>query len=195
MYYMMHCFGPEDGEIAMLTYKRDHPLRSWGSGDKFSTSPVDPVFERAPAEPVRAEIKPGYAGAMLEFWDDPVSLMTKRLYKALEDAGVTNIDTYKAEIIDPKSGRTFTDYVAFNIVGKVSAADLAKSKVAPSNKDRMISMDLDSVSIDENATRGALLFRLAESVNAIVVHEKVKEQLEAAGINTLTFIEPENWAG
>ena len=195
MYYMMHCLGPEDGEIAMLTYKRDHPLRSWASGDKFSTSPLDPVFERIPPEPVRAEIKPGYEGAMLEFWDDPVSLMTKRLHKALQDAGVTNIDTYKAEIINPKSGNANADYVAFNIVGKISAADLEKSKIAPSNRDRMISMDLDSVTIDEAATRGALLFRLAESVNAIVVHENVKKQIEAAGISTLTFVEPENWAG
>jgi hypothetical protein len=59
----------------------------------------------------------------------------------------------------------------------------------------MISMDFNSLAIDEAAAGGALLFRLAESVNAIVVHERVRRHLEASGITTLTFIEPEDWAG
>lgn len=195
MYFMMHCFSPKSGDAAMLTYKRDHPLRSWANGNRFSTNATDPVFKRAPAEPVRAEVKEGYSGAMLEFFSNPVPLMTTRLYKALQDAGVTNIDAYRAEIVEPKTGKVHSDYVAVNIIGKVSAADLKKSKVAATNRDQMVSMDLDSVSIDADAPRDALLFRLAESVNAIVVHEKVKERLEAAGIDTLTFVEPEDWAG
>jgi hypothetical protein len=181
--------------MAMLAYKRDHPRRSWASGTRFSSNPEDPVFRREPAQPVRAEIKSGYSGALIEFWDDPVPLMTKRLHRALQGAGVTNIDTYDAEIVDPKSGKVNTDYVAFNIVGKISAADLTKSKVASSNTDQMISMDFDAVSINEDAARGALIFRLAESVNAIVVHEKVKQHIEATGIDTLTFVQPEDWAG
>jgi len=32
-------------------------------------------------------------------------------------------------------------------------------------------------------------------VNAVIVHESVKDIIEAAGIDTLTFIEPEDWAG
>ena len=40
-----------------------------------------------------------------------------------------------------------------------------------------------------------LLFRLKESTNAIVVHENVKMHLEAEGFDTLTFVEPDGWAG
>lgn len=44
-------------------------------------------------------------------------------------------------------------------------------------------------------TRGTLMFRLAEAVNAIVIHEKVKAAVQAAGIDTLTFMPPEDWVG
>lgn len=186
MYYMMHCFSPPDRDNAMLSYTPDDPLRSWAEGARFD----DP-----PPEPVRAEVKRGYAGNMAEFWDDPVPLMTTRLLEALRGAGVGNLDTYKAVIADPAGKREYTNYVAFNIVGTVAAADLKKSKVDPGNAAKMIAVDFDSVTIDPKATRGALLFRLAESVNAIVVHEKVKRAVEASGITTLTFVEPEDWAG
>ena len=42
---------------------------------------------------------------------------------------------------------------------------------------------------------GALMFRLAEAVNTIVVHDSVKQAIEAAGIDTLTFIDPADWTG
>jgi hypothetical protein len=186
MYFIMHCFSPKATDHAMLTYRPDDPFRSWGEGTRF---------EDSPPEPVRAEVKPDYPGAMAELWDDPVPLMTKRLLTALQDAGVTNLDTYDAEIYDPTEDRTYDNYVAFNIIGKISAADLNQSSYDATLPERMISMDFDSVIIDEQATRGALLFRLAESVNAIVVHEKVRQHLEASGIDTLTFIPPEEWAG
>jgi hypothetical protein len=186
MYFMLHCFSPPNADNAMLSYKPDDPLRSWAEGARFD----DP-----PPEPVRAEVKRGYAGNMAEFWDDPVPLMTKRLLAALRGAGVDNLDTYKAVIVDPASKKEYPDYVAFNIVGTIAAADLKKSKMDPNNPTRMIAADFDSVTIDPKAPRGALMFRLAESVNAIVVHEKVKRAIEASGITTLTFVAPEDWAG
>jgi len=186
MYYMLHCFSPKDADNAMLTYTPDDPLRSWAEGARFDDSPP---------EPVRAEVKKGYGGNMAEFWDDPVPLMTKRLHAALRAAGVANLDTYEAIIYDPATKKTYDNYVAFNLIGTVSAADLKASRYDATVPERMISMDFDSVVIDPKATRDALMFRLAESVNAIVVHEKVKQHLEANGIDTLTFIVPEDWAG
>jgi hypothetical protein len=38
------------------------------------------------------------------------------------------------------------------------------------------------------------MFRLAEAVNVILVHEKVKTAIEAAGIDTMTFMLPEDGA-
>jgi hypothetical protein len=191
----MTCLGPPDGNIAMLTYKPDHPMRSWASGDRFSPDPAAPAFDRIPPLPVHAEVKRGYAGTMLEFWDDPVPLMTKRLREALVAAGVSNLDVYDAEIVDQNTGKVFNDYVAFNIIGTVAAADLTKTQFDSEIPDRMISAPINSLSISDNAASDELLFRLAESVNAIIVHDHVKTAIESAGVDTLTFIEPENWAG
>jgi hypothetical protein len=197
MYYVLHCPSPANAAgVAMLTHKRDHPLRSWSSGKRFSANPSDPPQKRAPPEPVRAEIKAGYEkGVLKELIPVPVPLMTKRLHKALQDAGVSNVDTYRAEILDPATGKMNHDYVAFNVIGVVAAADLKRSSFDASSPERMISMGFDSLAIDAAKAQGALLFRLAENVGAIVVHEKVRKHLEATGIDTLTFIPPEEWAG
>lgn len=186
MYYMMHCFSPPEGDLAMLSYEQDRGFRSWCMGARFA----DP-----PAHPVVATVKPGYSGIMAEFWTDPVPLMTRRLHAALEQSGVTNLDTYQAEIRDSTGATISQDYVAFNIIGAVLAADLGASVYDPAAQERTVSMLFDAVAIDDAATHGFLLFRLGEAVNAIMVHEKVKLHLEKIGIDTITFIEPKNWAG
>jgi hypothetical protein len=170
----------------MLRYSPDIPFRRWASGARFKAPP---------SEPVVATIKEGYAGIMAEFWTNPVPVMTKRLLRALEQGGVTNLDTYRAEIHDPASGAIYHDHVAFNIIGVVSAADLKNSQFDPTQEDRKISMLFDAVAIDAGKAHDLLLFRLAESVNAIMVHQKVRQHIEASGIDTLTFVEPEDWAG
>ncbi len=119
MFYIMNCYSPDDKDKAMLTYKPDHPFRSWSSGTRFSTNPDDPIFRRPPTEPIHAEVKKGYEGVMAEFWDNPVPLMTKKLLAALHQAGVRNIDTYSAEIYDPSTDTTYDNYVAFNIIVKL----------------------------------------------------------------------------
>ena len=49
--------------------------------------------------------------------------------------------------------------------------------------------------IDESRTHGELMFRLAESVTGVVVHEKVKSHLEEAGFDDLTSVDPAEWIG
>jgi hypothetical protein len=106
MYYVMKCLSPYTGPLAMLSYRPDHPSRSWAQADKFSTNPAEPAYLRAPPEPVRVQVKKNRSGVMAEFWDVPVPLMTKRLFHALQGAGVENIDTYDAEIVDPNTQMT-----------------------------------------------------------------------------------------
>jgi len=40
-----------------------------------------------------------------------------------------------------------------------------------------------------------LMFRLAQNTSAVLVHKRVKEYVDAAGIDTLTWFRPEEWAG
>jgi len=190
MYFVLQCFEQTDRSRALLNYKPDVPFRSWWSGAKFRTDPGAPPFLRDPQPPIRATIEAGYSdGTLLEFYDNPVPLMTERLHAALLAAGVSNLDTYPAVIVDPAADKTYGGYVAFNLVGKIKAADLGKSAFDPSLP------WFDSLELDPQATRGMLLFRLAESSNAILIHAKVKAAVEAAGITTLTYIPPAQWAG
>ena len=76
----------------------------------------------------------------------------------------------------------------------VAAADLAASRYdAPEGP--LISVDFDSLAIDDAKTGGALMFRLAECVTCIIVHESVRNIVEAEGIDTLDFLDPKNWIG
>jgi hypothetical protein len=131
---------------------------------------------------------------MAEFWDDPVPLMTERLFKILLEAGVDSLQTFAAEIHDPEKQITYHDYVAFNITAKIAAADLKQSELSAGSHQRGPDMDFDSIAVDETKAQGKLLFRLAESVNVILVHEKVKKAIESSGISTLTFFDPKDVA-
>lgn len=185
MYYLMESFAGLRGQPAQLEYEPDDPWRLWTLGERF---------ENPPPEPVLVTIEPGDEGIMLDFWDVAISLITKNLANVLTQAGVSNIDFYQAEIREARKGKVHDNYLAFNLIGTVAAADLSKSKFqAPDGS--LISVDFDSLVIDEVKVRGALMFRLAESLNGIVVHESVKNAIEASGIDTLTFIPPEEWVG
>ena len=131
---------------------------------------------------------------MLEMHDVPVPLMTQNLYQILLNSGVSNIDVYSTYISDIDTHEVYEGYVAFNIIGVISAAELSKS-VFEAPDGPLVSVDFMSLTIEQSKPRGALMFRLAESVNGIVVHESVKKAIEAASIDTLTFIPPEEWIG
>jgi hypothetical protein len=121
-------------------------------------------------------------------------VMSTRLHKALIAAGVDNLDVYPVELFDPKSESLYIDYVAFNLIGVIASANLAKSDYQAWDGGNR-ALDFNSLTIDEDKTRSALMFRLAEATNGIVVHESIKHFVEAAGIDALTFLPPENWAG
>lgn len=128
------------------------------------------AFETPPPEPIVLSLSgTDEEGWVLgDLWLTPITVMSKRLLEAIQSAGVKNLDTYAVELHDPVGGKVYKDFVAFNIVGLVPAA-----KITPRD----------------------LLFRLAESVNAILIHDSVCTAIEDAGIDTLAFYEPEDWAG
>jgi hypothetical protein len=179
----------------MITYEPDHFLRDWLEASRFTDDPDAEEYERTPPLPVEAEIEAAQAGVLQDFIAVPLPLLSKELQQAFVEAGVDNIDYYPAKIIDQKSGDVITSHVAFNVVGKISAADLQRTAFSPGSTKRMISADIDRLGVSEGAAREMLVFRLAESVNAILVHERVQEQIEAAGITGVEFLDPEDWAG
>jgi hypothetical protein len=122
-------------------------------------------------------------------------LFHKELVAALQECGVDNLEVFPVRITDTRTGEVCDDYLAVNFVGLVKAADMGTSQATPHSPDELIDTDFDSVTINEGAAKGFKMFRLAESVNALVVHRSIKEHLESKGGFELTFTEPEDWVG
>ena len=187
-YYVLRVQDPVEGYRARLDYKRDQPLRSWMTGAPFDTPPPEPI-------PIGLRGTDEDDWVLGDLWLTPITVMSKRVLDAVRSAGVDNLDTFAVELVDPVAGKTYNDFVAFNVIGTIAAVDAGATQFAPDSQERMISADIDSLGLDTSRIRSALMFRLAEAVNAIVVHERVRDAVLAAGIDTLTFLEPEEWAG
>jgi hypothetical protein len=127
----------------------------------------------------------------------PIPLMSRRLVDALRSAGVANLQTFETRLasVQGDSPPPTDHYLAVNIVGCIAAADLARSQINPEVPDRLVSTDFYALAIDVDKAGGQLMFRLAENVSAVLVHQRVKAAVEAAGIDSLTWLPPQQWAG
>ncbi len=145
-------------------------------------------------EPLEFILDDSFPGRLPDFFSSGMPpLMSDRLLEALREIGVDNLDTYRAVLKNLNGEVVSESYKAVNVIGVVSVADVGRSQAAPGQSVRMIDTSFDSLAIDEEKAAGHLLFRLAEAVTAVVIHEKVKEHLEARGLGALGFIRPEEW--
>jgi hypothetical protein len=113
------------------------------------------------------------------------------LIAEMRSAGVDNLECFNVSILDPDDGRTHSNYKAVNILGLIAAADMARSEatIHPGGPP-VIDVDFDSLVVDESRTHGALIFRLAESTNAILAHQRLRDHLVAKGFDDLAFYDP-----
>lgn len=103
------------------------------------------------------------------------------LIAALEEFGVNNLVKYPVSITDPDDGMVYTNYKAVNIIGVVSAADMNKSKYKLNDDIPLIDVAFDELVLKENDSQDLLMFRLAESLTTILVHESVRDYLLKKG--------------
>ena len=183
---MLGCFGPEDADRAAVGDILNTDI-DWQTGARF---------DEPPSVPVQVELNADFLpGVMVPMFDSGILLFSEPMLAALSEAGVDNLDVYDAVIIDPTTGETHTNYKAVNIIGAIAAADLSKSDWSAPSGSPIIDTDFDSLAIDEKKTGGALMFRLAECITAIVVHEKVRAQLGRHSIPYLDFTDPQDFVG
>lgn len=145
-------------------------------------------FRKPPTSPVRATLTPGFdSGVQMPFYEVP-QIMHRDVYDCLVKAGVDNLEVYPA-VIDREDGTVVrNDYVAYNVIGKVGAADLKETQFAPENPSRLMDASVERLVIDEKRAHGLLLFRLAESMRLIIAHASVKEAVEARGFPEIKFL-------
>jgi hypothetical protein len=162
--------------------------------------PGTPWFNGQPVrtgvpEPVVFTVDPDYPGDLKPLYLEGVPLIRDDLVKALSEAGVDNLQLFPAVVQDKKKKKEYTNFKVFNVIGAISAANMGESTVMGTSDSTKIDVDFDSLVLDESKIGGALLFRLAEAVSAIVVHKKVKEHIEASKIPGMTFYGPGEWSG
>lgn len=147
-------------------------------------------FQSQPKEPVVVKIRPGHEQGDLLPYFGVSTVMSNAFYETLRTVGVDNLEVFDAVIQSKDGVIVHRGYKAFNVVGLVRAADISKSKFSDDNPSRLIDSSIESLVLDPSKTHGLLMFRLAEYVGAVLVHEKVKQAIEAKKIPYIIFREP-----
>jgi hypothetical protein len=140
-------------------------------------------------QPIRIPLEPRSGPVMTDLIAG-LPVFSERLIEVLHGAGVRNLDLYDAEVVDESRGKTYTNYKAANIVGRVSCADLERSSYLANYKPPM--MKFERLVIDESRTLGLPLFRLAEATQFILVSESVKQAVEKAQLLGVRVVSLEN---
>lgn len=186
---MLECFSPEEGRVD-LEAPPDLGVESWMTGLPFDLPPAAPIHLHWDPE-TETDGK-----RRLSLYDAGPVLMRRDLVAALRECGVDNMETYETVVHSRVDGSECLDYAAVNIIGLVAAADMERSGAhLPEDSDGLIDVDFDGLVIDEAKAAGFLLFRLAECVSGVVVHERVKTHIESRGGFGLSFVPPEEWSG
>lgn len=134
--------------------------------------------------PLTIDLLDDFGTRLPEIFDSVALVMSDRLVAALRRAGVDNIDTYPAVLVDRKRGVEFQGYQAVQVIGCIRAADMSRSEYFdPIGYGQMI--DFRRLVIDPDAAGGALMFRLYESAATLIIHESVKAELDK---NTWSFV-------
>jgi hypothetical protein len=184
-HFVMTCNGVEPAAVLDSGPDRSDP--PWLSGQPLRTPPTEPLIYTLDPR------FPGAIPAMIDGTEYPI--MRDDVVEALRAVGVDNLQVFEAVIVDPATGKEHRNYKAFNVLGAVAAADMSKSVLASTSESTVIDADFDSLAIDAARAANFHLFRLAESVNAIIVDEAVKNEIERRNIEGMIFYDPEDWAG
>jgi hypothetical protein len=178
---------PEEGPFLEI-HEEDISVEGadlWQTGDRFEERIATPIeFEATPHG--------GYKGPPHDYFDGSIAFMSPRLVKVLRDNGVENLDLYPAVVKYRTTGETHSVF-AFNLLGLISAVDEGKSQLSSVDGDFKMDSSIQGFEVDPSKARDLGMFRLAENSMTVLVHERIKRAIEAAGINTFAFVEPTDW--
>ena len=110
-------------------------------------------------------------------------LASQRLINLLRSQGVENFQAFHAELLNPDTGKKWSQYYLFNVIGLIKAANMDKSdydELMPASPDgiNIPLVAFNKISIDKSKTRDTLMFRLAEDPTVLIVHEKIVDALD-----------------
>jgi hypothetical protein len=164
----------------------------WRVGATITVPVPDPIeTDLKPFNPQSADHSPNMPALLAgncPVWRDD-------LVEAMRSFGVTNLQLFNTAVRDPDNGKVYTNYKSVNILGLMAAADMGKSQatVHPGGP-ALLDVDFDKLVVDESKTHDALIFRLAESTGAILVHERLRDFLVGKNFDDVVFHDPKEVA-
>jgi hypothetical protein len=170
-------------------FREPAPYRTRSLVDDFSLDPSEWMtghLMQMPAEPMRVELWKRGGDGMAEMFLDSIPLFRRDLVQTLQHAGVDNLQICPAILRTP-DGDNLESYWAVNIVGAVACADMQKSEYNDITGTGMIAVGFRKLVIDPNRANDLVFFRLAQSVASIVVHERVKQEVDRANYKYLSW--------
>lgn len=102
-------------------------------------------------------------------------LMLRALVEALQGAGVDNLQIFPAVLTEKSTEAVREDYCVVNVLGKVAAADMKQSQAISLGEGHVFTQ----LTVDSGKARGLLMFRLAESLVDVIVHQRVAQAVTA----------------
>ena len=175
-YYIIRCDFNEEMMMLGKLPNLPNPFKDgWMRGQAFTVPPTEPLM---------VGIREGEQNKPpVDYYGNP-QVASNEFIDALLEAGVDNLHLYDAVLQSRVCDKQITGYKGFNIIGLAKAATedtdfLTESRVADAS--------IESDQADPEGLKGQYMFRLAQSWRTIVVHEKVKNHLEAKGFKNLDF--------
>jgi hypothetical protein len=150
------------------------------------------LFGKRPKEPVDVGIQDGYENAELMDYFGTPPVISNRMHDVLLSAGVDNLEVFDAVLSNEDDSVRYEGFKAINIIGLISAAG-DQTEYDDDNESRLLDASIKTLSIDPKKAGGSLMFRLAEYVGAVIVHERVKAAVEAASIPNMVFEDPKDF--
>jgi hypothetical protein len=177
-YYTMEQEVDREESFVLTSLPDIEPKRPWYLGERFGIDPPDPL--ELIMDPTSGPIMP-------DFFDAGIPVFSAKLCQAMHEAGVDTFDRYPAVMIDPNTGHRWADYFAVNVIGKVSCADMKQSTYLDPTDTGQISVFFSQLVIDPMRARGHLMFRLAESLGELIIHDSVVKVLRTKDLKCLRF--------
>jgi hypothetical protein len=107
-----------------------------------------------------------------------IPVFSDALVAMVRSAGVENFEVYRAVLRNPHTGAEWDGYSVFHEIGLIAAADLDKSQydtiMAGHSKGVVTPLaGFQLLVLDHRKTRNAAMFRLAESPDMLLIHDRV----------------------
>jgi len=135
------------------------------------------IIEESLAEPLEFFVDNPLDIPLADFTELVIPVMSNKLVTLLKNAGIDNLQIFRALLHNPDTGQNWTNYQAVNIIGTIACADMEQSKYIDAGGAGIILVHFEKLVVNCKKTHGALLFRLAESPDKILIHEKVMGEI------------------